>query len=164
MRSHYLILIAALLTCLCFTPQAHAQKREAWMQQFEPEFSVSGKVGAVSFMYPKQFELSETTMGVFLETQELSGHISQGTAGLRSKKYIMELLVTKQGGKNVVETSVNGHAVFAATSTQGEQTCRTYIVVPSDTEEDPLYLQFRWKTDNPVDYTPMLNRLVGTMK
>ncbi len=163
-RSYLLILVTALFACLYFTPQSHAQNQEAWMKQFEATFTASSKVGRVLFMHPKQFELAETTMGVFLEAKEISGQISQGSVGVRTKEDITELLVKKQGGKGITESFANGHAVFASTSIQGEQTCRAYIVVLKDTEEKPLYIQFRWKSENPVDYTPMLDRLVATMK
>ena len=150
--------------CLWNAPQAYAKEQDAWMKQFEATFSVSCTVGGVSFIYPKQFELSETTMGVFLETKELSGRISEGSVELRDKEAATELLVNKQGGKDFGETVVNKYTVFFSTSMQGEQTCRTYIVVLKDSVQKPLYIQFRWKSENPIDYTPMLDRMIAAIK
>ena len=157
-------LIATLFLCLWEVPQVHAKEQESWMKQFEATFSASCTVNGISFMYPKQFELSETTMGVFLETKELSGLISEGAVSFRDKKGVIELLVIKQGGKDIRETTINGHTVFTSTSIQGELTCRTYIVVPKDRDQKPLYIQFRWRSGNPIDYAVMLDRMVATIK
>ena len=163
MRSYFICLIAILFIGMGIIPQTHAEQINAWTKQFESTFSASCKVGNISFRYPKQFEFSETTMGVFIETDQLSGRIDTGSIKLRTREAATKLLVDKQGGKSISESIVNGHTVFASTSIQGDQTCRTYIVVPQK-EDTPLYIQFRWKSGNPVDYTPMLNKIVATIK
>ena len=164
MRPYFLCLITALFVSMGITPQICAGQAATWTKQFESTFSASGKVGNLSFMYPKQFEQSETTMGIFLEADGIYGRIDIGSTGVRTKEAVTELLVTKQGGKSISESVVNGHTVFASTSMQGEEICRTYIVVPKGSNDGPLYLQFRWKAKNPVDYTPMLDGIVATMK
>ena len=164
MRPYFSCLIVALFISMGIAPQICAGQVAAWTKQFESTFSVSSKVGSLSFMYPKQFEQSETTMGVFLEADGIFGRIDAGATGVRTKEAATELLVTKQGGKSISESAVNGHTVFASTSMQGEQICRTYIVIPKGGDDDPLYIQFRWKAENPVDYTHMLDGIVATVK
>lgn len=163
MRLQHPVLITALFICVCIASQSHAAEQSAWTKQFESTFSASVKVNDVSFMYPKQFELSETTLGVFLETKEVSGQISEGSTRLRDKDAATERLI-KQGGSDVSESTVNEHTVYASTSIQGEQICRTYIVILKDDNTKPLYIQFRWKSENPVDYIPMLDSIVATIQ
>ena len=163
MRSDFLSLAIAFV-CACLAPQTHAQAKDTWTGQFESTFSATGNVGSVSFMYPKQFELNITTMGVFLETKEISGQISSGLINIRSKYDATELLINKQGGKIIKESATNNYTIFASTSIQGEQICMTYIVVPKNNYNDPLYVQFRWESQNPVDYTSMLDQIITTIQ
>ena len=160
--------VGSMLVSICMAISSAAEDVSDWTQQFENTFIVSGRVGDISFRYPKEFELSETTTGLFLEAKDLFGQISQGLINITSKEEATELLVIRQGGKNINESTVSGNTVFASSSLQGEQICRTYIVVLKNdaghTRDKPLYIQFRWKAANPIDYTAMLDQLVSTIK
>lgn len=124
----------------------------------EIEFTETCEVGGIVFRYPVNCELSETTLGVFMEMDGLSGQISSGSARYRDRAVAEELLVQKQGGSALQEFIVNGHTVFASESLQGEQICRTYIVVPANSRagDDTLYIQFRWRANERKDYYVLL--------
>jgi hypothetical protein len=164
MRTHALFLSLFLVICSGLLPASQAKAFDAWTTQFEATFTASCEVGNVRFAYPAQFILSETTKGVFLETAAISGQISTGSPRWKTKEAATELLITRQGGKKIQEFTVNGHTVYASTSLQGNQRCRTYLIVPENSGSDTLYLQFRWQAQNPIDYIPMLNRLVASMQ
>ncbi|WAW09624.1 hypothetical protein NB640_10360 [Oxalobacter vibrioformis] len=164
MRTRTLFLSLLLVICAGILPASHAKAFDAWTTQFETTFTASCEVGNVRFAYPAQFILSETTKGVCLETKAISGQISTGSSRWKTKEAATELLITRQGGKKINEFTVNSHTVYASTSLQGNQRCRTYLIVLKNSDSDTLYLQFRWQAQNPIDYTPMLDRLVASMQ
>lgn len=158
--------LALLLMTLILVSAIYAQEPAA--KAFEAKFTQSCEVEGFVFQYPADFTLSETTKGVFLETDALYGQISSGSAIYRNKAAAEEFLLEKQGGKALEEYTVNGHTVFAANSLQGEQLCRTYIVVPENTDngDGTLYIQFRWRADdlNGNNYIAVLDHMVNSMR
>lgn len=157
----YLLLIFMIIGV---TAAVNAQEPPHWSQQFETEFSQTCEVDGLTFKYPKELELSETSKGVFLESDVLYGQISTGSAVYRDKAKVQELLVEKQGGESMDEYAVNGHTVYASTSLQGEQVCRTYVVAPKDEAfAGTLYIQLRWKAAG-VDYTSLVDQIVASMQ
>ena len=162
MRAYFGFSAAVLFLCLCLDPRVRAAEHD-WMKEFESPFSASCEVGGASFDYPAQFEASSTTRGVFLESKSLSGQISVGSGVRRTKEKAIELLVTKQGGDGVSESIIDGNTIFASTSVQGDQICRTYIIALIDDDDTTLYIQFRWKSENSIDYISMLDQIIDSV-
>jgi len=159
------VCFTVLFALLFITPAANAgESQSTWTNDFETNFSASFQVDGISFNYPKEFELSETTLGVFLETGAVSGQVSEGSNGRRTRDSAAELLVDKQGGDDLREFDIAGGKAYTARSMQGEQICQTYILVFEKTEQRPIYTQFRWRADNPVNYTEMLDQIIASAK
>lgn len=164
MRSILVCLAALFILALNASPANAGESPAGWADRFETTFTASCQVGGISLSYPKEFELSNTTMGVFLETDAISGQISEGSNARKTRESASDLLVDKQEGKDFREFATDGGNAFTARSVQGEQICQTYILVFQKADQTPLYAQFRWKASDPVDYTEMLDKIIASAR
>ena len=101
-------------------------------------------VGEFSFEYPTVLELSNTTMGIFLESDfGFNGQISEELVNWSSA----EALLKRKGVDKIESFTINEIQIKAGTEKSDFDNSVTRIYMLTKNGNDALYISFKWKEE-----------------
>lgn len=117
-------------------------------------------VGDFSFQYPDSLEISETTMGVFIEAApSFFGQISQGAVEWSAA----EDLLKKKDIVKIESFSINNISIKAGTHKSDFDGSVNRVYVLTKNNKDTLYVTFKWK-ESTKDAMELAENIVRSVK